>query len=283
MNIDELLSKIKPISEKEAQSFMEQRKTEDFQLVDVRQPAEYETGHLPGAQLVPLGLLTMGGGGLDPKKPTIVYCRSGKRSFAAAQWLAGQGFSEIYDIGSNITSWLGIQVAVPFELNLHMIDPKAEFPDVYCMAFAMEEGLQRFYLALENIESRIDLKNIYRKLADFEDLHKDRLAEEYKSEHANVDLKAYLRENPHLIEGGERNAKTIGKYLSELNSKLDIFSFSIGIEAQSMDLYFRMASVSPKPEVRKLLLEMVDEERSHLNFLSKELDALLEENKIDPA
>jgi len=45
----------------------------EYNLVDVRQPAEYERGHLPGAWLIPLGELASRLGELDPKKPTIVY------------------------------------------------------------------------------------------------------------------------------------------------------------------------------------------------------------------
>lgn len=45
----------------------------EFNLVDVRQPKEYQTGHLPGAQLVPLGNLEERSAELDPTLPTLVY------------------------------------------------------------------------------------------------------------------------------------------------------------------------------------------------------------------
>ena len=45
----------------------------EYNLVDVRQPAEYEKGHLPGARLIPLAELASRLGELDPRKPTIVY------------------------------------------------------------------------------------------------------------------------------------------------------------------------------------------------------------------
>ncbi|HLE39997.1 MAG: hypothetical protein A2Z46_00975 [Nitrospirae bacterium RBG_19FT_COMBO_55_12] len=44
-----------------------------YNLVDVRQPAEYEQGHLPGARLIPLGDLSSRINELDRAKPTIVY------------------------------------------------------------------------------------------------------------------------------------------------------------------------------------------------------------------
>ncbi len=46
---------------------------EDAVLLDVRQPAEYQAGHLPGATLIPIGELDDRLDELDPDKPTVVY------------------------------------------------------------------------------------------------------------------------------------------------------------------------------------------------------------------
>ena len=53
--------------------FLEDKKPEDFNLLDVRQPDEYEQSHLPGAKLIPVGELADRLRELDPKKPTITY------------------------------------------------------------------------------------------------------------------------------------------------------------------------------------------------------------------
>lgn len=45
----------------------------EFNLVDVRQPKEYKAGHLPGAQLIPMGELEKRSSELDPNLPTLVY------------------------------------------------------------------------------------------------------------------------------------------------------------------------------------------------------------------
>ncbi|MEJ2182557.1 MAG: rhodanese-like domain-containing protein [Nitrospirota bacterium] len=52
---------------------MKRSKTGQYALLDVRQPREYEKGHLPGAVLIPLGELRGRLGELDPRKPTVVY------------------------------------------------------------------------------------------------------------------------------------------------------------------------------------------------------------------
>jgi sulfur-carrier protein adenylyltransferase/sulfurtransferase len=53
--------------------FLKEKNLEDYNLVDVRTPKEYEKGHLPGAQLIPLGELTDRLGELDPERTTVVY------------------------------------------------------------------------------------------------------------------------------------------------------------------------------------------------------------------
>ena len=53
--------------------FLEDEKPEDYNLLDVRQPDEYEQSHLPGAKLVPVAELRDRLSELDPEKPTITY------------------------------------------------------------------------------------------------------------------------------------------------------------------------------------------------------------------
>lgn len=46
---------------------------EDIQIVDVRQPSEYQRSHIAGAKLIPLPLLDDSLDQLDPEKPVVVY------------------------------------------------------------------------------------------------------------------------------------------------------------------------------------------------------------------
>jgi rhodanese-related sulfurtransferase len=71
-----VLDYFKPVSTWSAdkiREFLNQNKSGEYNLVDVRQPEEYEQGHLPGAQLIPVGELPKRFVELDPNKPTIVY------------------------------------------------------------------------------------------------------------------------------------------------------------------------------------------------------------------
>jgi rhodanese-related sulfurtransferase len=71
-----ILNYFKPVSTWPAEKvrlFLKEKNLEDYNLVDVRTPKEYEQGHLPGAQLIPVGEIRDRLSELDSKKPTIVY------------------------------------------------------------------------------------------------------------------------------------------------------------------------------------------------------------------
>jgi phage shock protein E len=69
-------------------------------LVDVRTEAEFAEGHVDGAINIPVQQLGTRLGELEPKESAVVvYCRSGKRSSAAAQMLKGSGFAAVHDLG----------------------------------------------------------------------------------------------------------------------------------------------------------------------------------------
>jgi phage shock protein E len=77
------------------------------ELLDVRTQSEWNEGHLQGAKLVPLakdGFLDKAKAALDPKKPVLVYCKSGGRSAKAAKQLREAGFT-VYDLAGGITAW----------------------------------------------------------------------------------------------------------------------------------------------------------------------------------
>jgi len=75
-------------------------------VVDVREPWEYQQGHVPGALLMPLGQLSMRVSELDPEKPVAVICASGSRSQSAAALLGQKGFKTVYNVVGGTGYWV---------------------------------------------------------------------------------------------------------------------------------------------------------------------------------
>ena len=79
-----------------------------YVIVDVRRQDEYDSGHIPGAILIPNESITTEKPAKLPDLDQIIliYCRSGNRSKQAAQKLADMGYTNIYAFGG-INTWTG--------------------------------------------------------------------------------------------------------------------------------------------------------------------------------
>lgn len=78
---------------------------QETQVLDVREPWEWEICRLPGALLVPLADLDKHMGKLDPQSETIVYCHRGTRSADAARRLRAAGFTRVAHLEGGIDRW----------------------------------------------------------------------------------------------------------------------------------------------------------------------------------
>lgn len=78
---------------------------ENFQLIDVREPYEYEIANI-GAELVPLGTIISFAENISRDKKVVIHCRSGKRSADAVSLLQKKyGFSNLYNLKGGILAW----------------------------------------------------------------------------------------------------------------------------------------------------------------------------------
>lgn len=81
--------------------------TQEVIVVDVREQDEYDSGHIPGAVLLPVGTINEEtASAVIPEKDSavLVYCRSGNRSKTASAALAELGYTNLYEFGG-INTW----------------------------------------------------------------------------------------------------------------------------------------------------------------------------------
>lgn len=274
MKWNDVIAPVTVMTEADAKEFMDSHETGTYQLLDVRLHEEYEDEHLPGATLIPLNELMENQriNELDADKPTIVYCRSGGRSRAASQWLTEQGFKEVYDISGHIVDWMGLQLEGGYDMDLNLINKNIEFSNAFQMAFAMEEGLQQFYYDLEKNATENAHKEIYRQLAGYEDLHKEQLKKRFEgNSESDFNVNEVLAKEMNLVEGGASNEKNPFDIVAQMKDVKDIWGLSLAIEAQSFDLYVRLANKAEDQASKELFLEMADEEKQHMNYITREL------------
>lgn len=76
-----------------------------WQLLDVRQPREYDEAHVAGAVHVPVDRLATDRLSLDTQKPILVICGSGYRSSAALGLLESRGFRQLASVTGGMAAW----------------------------------------------------------------------------------------------------------------------------------------------------------------------------------
>jgi sulfur-carrier protein adenylyltransferase/sulfurtransferase len=79
---------------------------EAIQLIDVRQPDEWNFARIEGAKLIPLGEILNRMGEIDPNRETVIHCKMGGRSARAIDALQRAGFKgELKNLKGGITAW----------------------------------------------------------------------------------------------------------------------------------------------------------------------------------
>ncbi len=78
---------------------------DDFDLIDVREPHEWDIARIPGARLIPLGSVIEALPTLDSARDIVVHCKVGGRSAKAVQQLQASGFRKVWNLAGGITRW----------------------------------------------------------------------------------------------------------------------------------------------------------------------------------
>jgi rhodanese-related sulfurtransferase len=78
---------------------------DDVVLLDVREQWEYDAGHIPGVNLIPLGEVPDRLNEIPTDKTVIVTCRSGNRSGQATDFLRQNGFDNVHNMLGGIVAW----------------------------------------------------------------------------------------------------------------------------------------------------------------------------------
>jgi molybdopterin/thiamine biosynthesis adenylyltransferase/rhodanese-related sulfurtransferase/molybdopterin converting factor small subunit len=79
---------------------------QDLQVIDVREPSEYEIARIAGTRLIPLGQVVARMNEIDPSRETVMHCKAGVRSAKAIAALKQAGFpGRLINLKGGITAW----------------------------------------------------------------------------------------------------------------------------------------------------------------------------------
>ncbi len=274
MNKPNALSDMKVMFPDEVKDYMDEHQEGSYTLLDVRQPAEYELTHLPGARLIPLPELADSIGAIDPRKPTIVYCAAGGRSRMAVQLLMNHGLGEVYNMQGGINAWEEPTAASPMEFHLRFIRGDEKPDEAISIACRMEQGLKRFHREILSRSTDAQLSNLLYHLVSAEESHERTLLGLLSDPKLRDEISRGIENDPDasLMEGGIDFQQFMRENEPFLNDVQGYLNVAMMIETQALDLYLRMAASSSDENTRKVLFRISEEEKSHLAALGRVMD-----------
>jgi len=267
MGSEKHIRKVEAMFPDDVKTFIDESPEGTYTLLDVRQPEEYEEGHLPGAILISLPELGDSLRRLDAARPTIVYCAVGGRSRAAAQFLAHRGFERVYSVTGGINAWTEPTAASPMDYHLRFVRGDETPEEIIQQCYGMEEGLKRFHQAAMSKTADDELFALMGSLVEAEERHERALIGLMPGE--GTGFRAASGTAAPFMEGGfdtENFLKENERYLDSVTGYLEL---AMMIETHALDLYLRMADVIANEQAREVLLRIADEEKGHLAALGR--------------
>jgi sulfur-carrier protein adenylyltransferase/sulfurtransferase len=257
------------INAEELRRFIGNHHENKYLLVDVRQPGEYEEGHIPGARLLPLPELPKRMDTLPLDKELVFYCRSGSRSMAASTMVEEESpQAEVYNLDGGILAWEGGVVMKPPQVRL--FGTKATVEQMLMTAMDLEKGAMKFYTMADERWGGEEWSEVFARLAEAEIGHAMMI---YQLLRREKDIKGdfdtvFSRLLGDVLEGGMSLAEALDRAASAKNRLcIHLIELALNIEYSAFDLYRTMADRATDSEARDVFLKISQAEKSHMNIL----------------
>jgi rubrerythrin/rhodanese-related sulfurtransferase len=263
------------LSAEDLKAFMETHFEEHYRLIDVRQPAEYRHGHIPGAVLVPLLEFESSLFDLPADQDLIFYCSNGARSMVAATLALDAEVTKrgIYNLAGGIMNWYGQTLAE--SPRVCVFDTTKGITDLLYTAMNLEKGAWRFYAAVAKRHENEAFAETFEMLAKAENTHAQTIYPIWTSHTAGPppfeDLFAGLSGD--ILEGGETFEAVLDRvrFLTD-RTCLNLIELALRIEYSALDLYRTMAEQTLAPEARGTLLSVAQAEKAHMRVLTRAIE-----------
>jgi len=258
--------------------YMRNHQEKEYILIDVRQPQEYSTSHLPGAKHIPLQNIVNDFSEIPDDKDLIFYCASGARSRMAAMLVSEGSVTnrDLFNLNGGIMSWSGKTLEeVP---RVRTFDRAKTLPQFLETVMNMEKGAGKLYQKICDMYLPESFSQTFKTLASVELSHAkmiylvymkvtDTLPSSFESLYDQLD--------GDIIEGGE-SLETFLEIMSDTpqnNSCLFLMELSLGIEYAAYDLYRTLANQkTDDPEMAGIFLDIAQAEKGHMRMIADAIE-----------
>lgn len=259
------------ISSEELKDYLKNRKENEYLLIDVREPKEYAVSHIPGALLLPLKDVEAKIVGLDAAKEVIFYCRSGRRSRIAAEFVDGMGvpFNKIFNLAGGILAWQGKSLSgFPHFMT---IDISRGPEQVLRDAIGFEKAAERFYKMVAHEFPKSLVSEMAVHLAGFEIGHAKVIYGLLKHLNPAVPPFEVLYEaaSDSFLEGGLMLDEAMERLKAmEGEPILNLGEVAIEIEWMAYELYKNYSAVTEDVEMARVFLQLAEQEKGHARIIA---------------
>ncbi|MFO7753159.1 MAG: rhodanese-like domain-containing protein [Desulfobacteraceae bacterium] len=276
MKWKQFFTPVKSMNAGEVKSYIKSQPRESYTIVDVRQPSEYEAGHIPDAVLIPVSQLDSKIGELDKNKTAVVYCAVGGRSRVAAQMLAGKGFEKVINVAGGYKAWQGKSAFGGEDAGLEYFRGDESLEEVLKVSYFLEKGLHDFYQKMMEKVDQQEVADLFSRLSQIEIQHRKRVLSEYgRVTGKTPDPESFeTKTGPEVVEGGLTTQQYIDMFNPDFSNPGEVLELAMSIEAQAMDMYSRAAARSENRGSGDFLDRMAGEEKAHLSQLGDLIDNL---------
>lgn len=260
----------------ELKVFMETHDEKHYRLIDVRQPAEYRHGHIPGAVLAPLLDLESSLFELPADQDLVFYCSNGARSMAAATLALDAEVTKrgVYNLAGGIMDWYG-QTLSEFP-RFRVFETAKGTTDLLRTAMNLEKGAWRFYTAVAARHDTKPFAETFAVLAKAENGHAEAFYKIWAAHTAEPPAfdALFAALSGDILEGGE----TLEAVLERVDALADrtclnLIELALRIEYSALDLYRTLAAQVLEPEARDTLLSVAQAEKAHMRVLTRAIAA----------
>lgn len=270
--------RVKSISPDEVREVIKNKGADEYCLVDVRQPGEYEQGHLPGAKLIPLAELPFNVDKIKTDRTTIVYCRSGNRSRSAVGILNGAGLGDVLNMERGILGYQGMVAAGPPEAGIFCFPDNMTPEQLTAMAWYIEDGSQRYFEAVNAVAADKEIKAVFNRLIEQKIAHKESLFHLFTKISGPADADGFptqvLKVPPHDVMAGCVSVPE-AVHWSKDKPATDILDLLMALEANTLDLYLKLSRQVTSDRARQIFRELSEEEVRHLEQLGSVFEKTL--------
>jgi sulfur-carrier protein adenylyltransferase/sulfurtransferase len=187
--------------------------------------------------------------------------------------LNGYGFKEVYNLTGGIKGWHGHKASGPEGLNLDLVRGDETPTEIAALAIGMEESLKQFYQTLLAKPQDSDVRQLFIKMVEVSDFHKQKFEDFYRQIEPGKDIAALLAMvKTDIMEGGYKTEDFIRKNESHMQTLMGALDVAMMLETQALDLYGRFAEKTETAATKDFLLQVAQEEKVHLNMLGQLLE-----------